>query len=185
MPFASACDSQFAFGIYKPKHAQRSQAVARVQILFAFQRGTVDRMQKVERYGFDCQITEFERHGHDVFVFFTHPDDTTAAEFHASFANILERFDTIVEGMRRANLRIILAARVQIMIHLVHASCLKSFGLVLVEQSKTSADVEPVLFLDLRNNGLDRFHFSLVGCTAADHDAIGLALSLCCESGTV
>lgn len=183
--FATSSDPKFALGVHETEHRESAEAVARGEVFLLLHRRPIDRMQEVERDGFHVKFSKRESHFNDVALAFPHPDDTTTAELQSCFANVLECFHSIVKGMGRANLFVVFAARVEVVVDFIDASCGQPHRLGFIEEPKARANVQAVLLLDFGNNGLDGLDLPFVGCATADNDAISFALSFRSDSCSI
>ena len=183
--FATSSDAKFALGIHKAEHGESSQAIAWGEVFLMLHGCSIDRMQEVEGDGFHVEFLEREGHFDDVALAFTHPDDPAAAELQTCLAHVLEGFHPIVEGMGGADLFVVFAARVQVVVDFVDPCRGQPHGLGFIEQTEARANIQSVLLLDFGNDRLDGLDFAFVRGAAADNDAVGLALAFRGDSGAV
>ena len=176
--FATAGDPQFACGVDEAEHGQGSDAVAGREVFLLLHRSAIDGMEEIQGDRLDGELLERESHFDDVLSAFTHSDDPTAAECQSRFSDIFKRLDAVLEGVGRADLRVVFLAGIEVMVDFVDPCGGQPLGLRFVEQSEASADIQTVGLLDFRDDLFDRLDLTFVRCPAADDNAVGFALPL-------
>ena len=84
-----------------------------------------------------------EGHGEvdQIFVFLTHPDNATGADFQSCRPSTANSTESVLEGVRGADRGVKGFAGVQIMVHSIDACCFQAFGLCFVHQAERTADL--------------------------------------------
>ena len=80
--------------------------------------------------------------------------------------------------MRRADVAVAFGARVEVVVHPVHAAGGEALGLIGREQAEAGADLQAVLVLDLGDDRLDRLDLAFVRAAGGNYDAVRLRLAL-------
>ena len=98
-------------------------------------------MQEIDRNGLHIQRLQFEDGIDQIFVSLPHASNESAAQFHASFLRDFECVESILIGMRGANLFVIPARGIQIVIDAVNTGIRQTLRLVWFEQTQTSTNM--------------------------------------------
>jgi hypothetical protein len=86
-------------------------------------------VKEVQGDRFHGEFSEGESHIDDIFAGLAHSDDATAAELQAGFTNVLEGFESIFEGMGRADFFVVVLAGIEVVVDFIDAGGRKPLGL--------------------------------------------------------
>ena len=125
-----------------------------------------------------CSGPELEGQFDDVFVFFAHADDAPRTHFQPSLTDRVQGLQPVIIGMGRTNTGIKAAARVEVVVHPIHARGLQPLSLLRGEQSQRRADMQAEGLLDPGDDLGDPVQLGLGRAAAGSDDAIRSRLPL-------
>ena len=170
---ASPRHADLAGGICQPEQAEHLEAVPRIHPPTPLERGPVDGMQEVDRNRLGGQGPQLERHRHHVVVPFAQPHNPPRADFHPGLAHHLQRLQPVVERVGAADLVVMLAAGVEVVVHPVDSGVGELPGLVGAEQPEAAADIQGEFRLDLADHPREVLHLAIGGTASRRDNAEG------------
>ncbi len=126
----------------------------RTQRLFFFERRAGDRVKEIQGRHVGIEFLEAKGQADAVIDRFPHAEDAAAAGLQADFLSQSDSVHTFLPGVRRHDIRKMLARGFQVVIDAANAGRLEVTGLVLVELAKRRAMADAIDFF----HGMDRFH---------------------------
>src|SRR5713226_3387929 len=147
-----AADPKFLARINEAQEAKNLKAALRSQMIRPFERRSGYRMEKVDGDGIHVELSERQRHLHDIVVGLAHSDNPAAARGESGGLNILYGLHAVFVSVGRANFWIVSAARVQVVIDSLHARLFENSRLGLVHEAQRAADVDRHLAFDLAHH---------------------------------
>lgn len=181
---AAAGDAEFHRRVREPQQAEHLQAVTRVEFADSLKLRPFDRVQEVDRDRLDFHAAHFQRDVDQVGVLLAHAGDQAAAELHARLAHGPQRGQPVVERMRRANLLVEPAARVEIVVDAIDAGRFQRHRLLWREQTQATADVQTVLVFDFLDDVGNVFDLAIRRAATAGDDAVRPRLQARGSGGT-
>ena len=176
--FTSSGDADFGSWVSEPEECEDFEAVDGVEDSGIFQWCAVDRVKEVDGDGFDTEFLEFVADVDHVVVSFSHADDQSAAEFQVLFSAGLERIDSFLVGVSRADFVVESSAGIEIVIDAVDSGLFESSGLIGIEQTEAAADMQPGVLFDVPDGLCNLIDIGITGRSTAGDDAVGACLVL-------
>ena len=109
-------------------------------------RCALDRQQKIDWQSLRLDLTQLQKHIHDVFFAFTHTDDTAAADLKSQPLKHADVCHTLLKCMGCADVVIVRTAAVQIVIDAVKTGIFEYFRLFFRQKSDGTAKVCSLFF---------------------------------------
>jgi hypothetical protein len=182
--FSTAGNAQIATGVDKAEQGERSQAVAWGEVPCTFQGRAGDGIEEVDRNRFNRQVPQGEGHFDQVVGRFAHADNPARADFKSGIADCVERCQAIGKVVRGADLSVVIAACIEVMIDTVDSARLETLRLIVAEQTNGDADLQRVGLFDFRDDLAEGVDFPRGGPAARKDDAVGARLTLLGLLGT-
>src|SRR5439155_11985671 len=150
-----AGDSDLLRRADEPEQREDLQAAARVQLSRALERRPVDGVQEV--YGNRVRVDLAQREGDvdDLLVALPHSRDEAGTRRDAGALHGLERGDTVVVRVRRRDVLVVIAARVEVVVVAIDAGLSERDRVLVGKQPEARAHLERQLLLDLADSGRD------------------------------